>query len=123
MRLRSWSAKWGVEAPISWRTSSRVGSRRRRSARSNSLMGRDYPVPASCRHPDGNGRPPGARNGSASPILLWGPRLGRHPVGRRVDAPLLVDRDRLVVAEDPGAVVDGLGRVVLVARLDAQQVA
>ena len=42
IRLRSWSAKWGVEAPISWRTSSTVGSRSARSARSNSLMPRGH---------------------------------------------------------------------------------
>ena len=37
IRLRRCSAKWGVEAPISWRTSSTVGSRSKRPGCSNSL--------------------------------------------------------------------------------------
>ena len=45
IRLRIWSAKWGVEAPISWRTSSTVGSRTARSGRSYSLTRRrGYPA-------------------------------------------------------------------------------
>ena len=39
IRFRIWSAKCGVEAPMSWRTSSTVGSRTARSGRSYSLMG------------------------------------------------------------------------------------
>src|SRR5215207_8325756 len=94
MRLRSCSAKCGVDAPISWRTSSTVGSRRLRSGRSYSL----------------------------TELSLPRVRLHRDQLGQLVDLRLLRHRDRLVVADDPGAVVDRLARVVLVPRLHAQQV-
>src|SRR3954447_10898874 len=96
MRLRICSAKCGVDAPISWRTSSTVGSRRTRSARSYSLMaGR---LPAAGGH--------------------------RDQRGRGVDACLRVGADRVAPAEYPDVVVDALARVVaLEARLDVEQVA
>src|SRR5918995_7193414 len=43
-------------------------------------------------------------------------RLHRDELGQLVDLRLLRHRDGLVVADDPGAVVDGLAGVVLVAR-------
>src|SRR3954447_14899570 len=97
IRLRIWRAKCGVEAPISWRTSSTVGSRLTRSARSYSLM--------------------------AARLLAAG-RGDRHECGGRVDARLGGGRDRVGAAQDPDVVVDALARVVaLEARLDVQQVA
>src|SRR3954454_14380441 len=95
IRLRSCSAKCGVDAPISWRTSSTVGSRTARSGRSYSLIG--------------------FRS-------LWRVRLYRNELGELVDLRLLVHRQGLVVAQDPGAVVDRLARILLVARLHAEEV-
>ena len=80
IRLRSWSAKCGVEAPMSWRTSSTVTwcSGRRRSGCSASAMPR-----------------------------IFDPAPGyRLDLEQGVDARLDVDRDRVLVAHHPAVVVD-----------------
>src|SRR3954466_11715213 len=98
MRLRICSAKCGVEAPISWRTSSTVGSRIIRSGRSYSLM----------------------RTGTLPPGRL----IDRHEGGGRVDPVLRGRRQRVGAAEDPHVVVDpGRGVAVRVPRLEVEQVA
>ena len=51
------------------------------------------------------------------PEILRGVRLDRDQLGDRVELGLLLDRDGVLVAEDPGAVVDRLAGVVLVAGL------
>src|SRR5918994_7349514 len=99
MRLRICSAKCGVEAPMSWRTSSTVGSRRSRSLRSYSLMG-----------------------AKSTKRRLGRVRLHGDQLRELVHMRLLLNGDRLVVAEHPGAVVDRLPRVVLVSRLHAEEV-
>src|SRR4051812_21114479 len=96
MRLRIWSAKGGVEAPISWRTSSTVGWRWVRSTRSYSLI-----------------RP--------RRLLRW--LVDRHQRDQRVELRLHVSRDRVRAAEDPDAVEDAVARVGVgvVARLDVEE--
>src|SRR5919108_5776823 len=80
---------------MSWRTSSTVGSRVARSGCSYSLIA------------DGS---------------LWRVGLHRDQLGDLVDARLLSDRDRPVVAEEPDPVVDRLLGIVLEAGLHAQEV-
>src|SRR3954463_5686971 len=96
MRLRIWSAKGGVEAPISWRTSSTVGWRWVRSTRSYSLI-----------------RP--------RRLLRW--LVDRHQRDQRVEPLLDVGSDRVGAAEDPDAVEDAVTRVGVgvVAGLDVEE--
>ena len=96
IRLRSCSAKCGVEAPISWRTSSTVTARfgARRSGCSASAM---------------------------RGILRRTPVDGLD-LEQRVDARLHVDGDRVLVAHEPAVVVDAAHRVLVVAGLDVEQV-
>src|SRR3954454_14796157 len=97
MRLRICSAKCGVEAPMSCRMSSAVGSRTIRSGRSYSLMGRTLPVHG---------------------------LVGRHARRGGADAVLRLGRDRVGAAEDPHVVVAALRRVaVLETGVDVEQVA
>src|SRR4051794_41915814 len=99
MRLRIWSAKCGVDAPMSWRTSSSVTS-----------------------------WPALRRMGcSASDIDSLGLRPLRllpadlADLEEQADPRLGAHRDRLVVADDPAVVVDAAHRGPPVARLDVEQ--
>src|SRR5215212_2638653 len=98
MRLRIWSEKCGVEAPISWRTSSTVGSRPTREGISYSLTS-------------------GERSERSGPA-----GLDRDKLRDGVEARLRIDREDARVAEDPDAVVHARRRVALVARLDVEQI-
>src|ERR671917_845045 len=99
MRLRSCSAKCGVEAPISWRTSSIVTAWPGRS-----------------------------RSGcSAWLIGLRGVQVTRQLLGRdlqqRVDARLRGDRDRVRATDDPAVVVDARDGIGAVRGLGVEQLA
>src|SRR3954449_1200572 len=100
MRLRICSAKCGVDAPMSWRTSSSVTS-----------------------------WPALRRMGcSASDIDSLGLRSLRllpadlADLEEQVDPRLDAHRDRFVVADDPAVIVDAAYRVPAVARLDVEEV-
>ena len=96
IRLRSWSAKWGSRRPS-------AGERPRRWARAAAVGAL---VLAHRRESSYRARV--ACTGISSVIASM--------------RACCVDRDRVVVAQDPDAVVDGLAGVVLVARLHAQEV-
>src|ERR1700744_5746102 len=92
MRLRSCSAKCGVELPISWRTSSTVTGRCRRSG---------------C---------------SASAMVLLRSGVDGLDLHQRIYPRLHRSGDGGLVADDPRVVVDAAHGVIGVAGLDVEQV-
>src|SRR3954447_11778733 len=96
MRLRRCIAKCGVEAPISWRTSSTVTecSGRRRWGCSASAIGRRRLLAA----------------------------VDRLDLEQRIDPRLDRPGDRVLVTEQPAVVVHAAGGVLVVSGLDVQQV-
>src|SRR4051794_4289032 len=99
MRLRICSAKCGVDAPMSWRTSSRVTSwsaLRRMGCSASDI--------------DSLG---------LRPLLL---ARDLADLEEQVDPRLHAHRYRLVVADDPAVIVDAAHRIPAVAGLDVEQV-
>src|SRR3954449_10313315 len=99
MRLRIWSAKCGVDAPMSWRTSSRVASwpaLRRMGCSASDI--------------DSLGLLPLLRAAALADLE------------EQVDPRLHAQGDRLVVPDDPAVIVDTANRVPAVARLDVEEV-
>src|SRR3954468_17422269 len=98
-RLRICSAKCGVDAPMSWRTSSRVASwpaLRRMGCSASDI--------------DSLGLRPLLRAADLADLE------------EQVDPRLHAQRDRLVVPDDPAVIVDTAHRVPAVARLDVEEV-
>src|SRR4051812_28156543 len=100
MRLRICSAKCGVDAPMSWRTSSRVTSW--------SVLRR---MGCSASDIDSLG---------LRPLLLQPADL--TDLEKQFDPCLAAPRDRFVVADDPAVIVDAAHGIPPVARLDVEQV-
>src|SRR3954454_20221592 len=100
MRLRIWSAKCGVDAPMSWRTSSRVTS---------------WPAlrRMGCSASDIDSL------GGLRPLFR---AADLADLEEQVDPRLHAHRDRLVVPDDPAVIVDAAHRIPAVARLDVEEV-
>src|SRR5512133_1373237 len=104
MRLRICSAKCGVDAPMSWRTSPRVTSwpaLRRMGCSASDI--------------DSLRTALGPR-----PLLLLAGDLA--DLEEQVDPRLHAHRYRLVVADDPAVIVDAAHRIPAVSGLDVEQV-